>query len=564
MFMRAVAGGRALRVPATAFSGLRSVACRYAQTAVQVEDEVDDSPMSSSEYRQHHQIAVGPNCPEPYQQFSDCELSPQLTRALQKMGFQTPTPIQAQSWPIAVKESKDIVSVAKTGSGKTMGFMVPAIEKILQKREERSERPDRYGPCRPTAIVLAPTRELAQQINAEAMKIAGPLNVKTAVLFGGASKGVQMGQLRRNPDIVVATPGRLNDFLEGNPGFPPVIDVSQTSYAVLDEADRMLDMGFEPQIKDILDRCPRAGERQTLMFTATWPKKVQAVARNFTGSEVEHVMIGNADEKLTASSTIKQIVHILRDSDKMEKLSEVLRDYKPDEQVMIFSDTKRMCDDIHWTLKREGIRMAGAIHGDKSQSERDRVLNDFRRGKGSVLVATDVAARGIDVPNVKAVVVYDFPKNTEDYIHRIGRTGRAGREGIAHAFLTQASAPQTPELEQIMRDSGNEISDELATVVAAQRKPVWSQRETSRGGGRGGRGGGGGRGGYGGGRGGGGGGGYGAKRSGGGNDRYGAKKFGGDRYGESSSGGKRGGYGGDRYDPFEKKSSRNRWEDDYN
>lgn len=285
------------------------------------------------------------------------------------------------------------------------------------------------------------------------------------------------------------------------------------------------------------------GERQTLMFTATWPKKVQSIAKNFTGGKVEHIMVGKANEKLTASSTIKQVIHIMREGEKLDKLKELLSGLNKGDQVMIFSGTKRCCDQIDRHLGREGVRVAGAIHGDKSQRDRDRVLGNFRRGNGDVLVATDVAARGIDVPNVKLVVVYDFPGNTEDYIHRIGRTGRAGKPGLAHTFLTESSAAQTPELVQIMRDSGNEVEQDLERIANAQKSPIWSQNASDRGGGR--------RGGS-----------YGAGRSNrygqsndrfggnnrhGGNDRYGGNN----RFGGNNRNGGNNDRRGGRKDPFD-------------
>ena len=228
-------------------------------------------------------------------------------------------------------------------------------------------------------------------------------------------------------ELVIATPGRLNDYLESNQ-----VNLSQVSYLVLDEADRMLDMGFEPQIQKIVRAIPTA--RQTLFFSATWPREVKTIAAQFVTHQTVYIFVGGVEEKLVANKAIRQIVDVMSSShEKNPKLVEILRS-KRGERVIIFCSTKRMCDQLSYQVGREFG--ASAIHGDKKQSERDWVISNFKSGRSPVMVATDVAARGLDIPNVTAVVNYDFPNGVEDYIHRIGRTGRAGASGEAYTFFT--------------------------------------------------------------------------------------------------------------------------------
>jgi len=269
-------------------------------------------------------------------------------------------------------------------------------------------------------------------------------------------------------------------------GDAPGLVASNTTYVVLDEADRMLDMGFEPQITKVLEMCKGPGERQTMMFTATWPAKVQAIARQYMGRNVEKVVVDGADEKLVANKNVKQVVHVVDSGEKLDLLKKELKLHfqeRKKNQVMIFAATKRKCDELDYLLNKEGFSMAGALHGDRSQSTRDAILNKFRSGRGNVLCATDVAARGIDIPDVKMVVVYDFPHNTEDYIHRIGRTGRAGKTGTALTFIQPDQSAQMPELMQILEDAGSEVPRDVRALAARERKPVWSQKTKHRGGG---------------------------------------------------------------------------------
>nr|VDC81201.1 unnamed protein product [Brassica rapa] len=361
-------------------------------------------------------------------------------------GFSAPTPIQAQSWPIAM-QGRDIVAIAKTGSGKTLGYLLPGFMHLQRVRND-----SRMGP---TILVLSPTRELATQIQDEAVKFGRSSRISCTCLYGGAPKGPQLRDLERGADIVVATPGRLNDILEMRR-----ISLRQVSYLVLDEADRMLDMGFEPQIRKIVKEIPT--KRQTLMYTATWPKGVRKIAADLLVNPAQ-VNIGNVDE-LVANKSITQHIEVVAPMEKQRRLEQILRSQEPGSKVIIFCSTKRMCDQLTRNLTRQFG--AAAIHGDKSQPERDNVLNQFRSGRTPVLVATDVAARGLDVKDIRAVINYDFPNGVEDYVHRIGRTGRAGATGQAFTFFGDQDSKHASDLIKILEGANQRVPPQIRDMAA--------------------------------------------------------------------------------------------------
>ncbi|KAH9766415.1 DEAD-box ATP-dependent RNA helicase 40 [Citrus sinensis] len=332
-------------------------------------------------YRQRHEVsATGDNVPTPFMTFESSGFPPEILREMHSAGFSSPTPIQAQTWPIAL-QGRDIVAIAKTGSGKTLGYLIPAF--ILLRQLHNNPRNG------PTVLVLAPTRELATQIQDEANKFGRSSRLSCTCLYGGAPKGPQLRELDQGADIVVATPGRLNDILEMKK-----IDFGQVSLLVLDEADRMLDMGFEPQIRKIVNEMPP--HRQTLMYTATWPKDVRKIASDLLVNPVQ-VNIGNVDE-LAANKAITQHVEVVPQMEKERRLQQILRAQERGSRVIIFCSTKRLCDQLARSIGRNFGAIA--IHGDKSQGERDWVLNQFRSGKSPILVATDVAARGLDIKDI--------------------------------------------------------------------------------------------------------------------------------------------------------------------
>jgi len=421
--------------------------------------------------KEHHVTLSTKDAPNPILSFEKChEIFPmEIVAALKKQGYEKPTPIQAFSWTIALT-GRDIVAIAKTGSGKTCSFLLPALTRIKknggpQKAPEMELVNGRWKPgaVKPTSIVLAPTRELAIQINDECTKFCPAVKAKCVVLYGGAAKGDQLRALRGGADIVVATPGRINDFLDPPPGFSAPVSASSATYVVLDEADRMLDMGFEPQIKKIIKLCPHA--RQTLFYSATWPKAVQKIAANFTTKPIQ-VSIGEGGTgKLTANKLITQVVQVCTEDEKFDNCMQAMGELQEKDTCIVFCGTKRRCDFLDRKLRQSGIHSCGAIHGDKDQYEREKSLDNFRKGRGNVLVATDVAARGLDIPGVAMVLIYDFPGAVEDYVHRIGRTGRAGKTGIAHTLFTKEDAQQARELVQIMEGADQTVPPELQALV---------------------------------------------------------------------------------------------------
>ncbi|XP_077244167.1 ATP-dependent RNA helicase-like protein DB10 isoform X2 [Tasmannia lanceolata] len=414
---------------------------------------------SAESYRRHHEISVsGDDVPAPFMTFESTSFPSEILREVQDAGFSAPTPIQAQSWPIALR-SRDIVAIAKTGSGKTLGYLVPGFIHL-----KRSRNNPQLGP---TVLVLSPTRELATQIQVEAVKFGRSSRISCTCLYGGAPKGPQLRDLDRGTDIVVATPGRLNDILEMRR-----VSLRQVSYLVLDEADRMLDMGFEPQIRKIVKEIP--AQRQTLMYTATWPKEVRKIAADLLVNPVQ-VNIGNIDE-LVANKSITQ-----------RRLEQILRSQEPGSKVIVFCSTKRMCDQLARTITRQFG--AASIHGDKSQDERDRVLGQFRSGRSPILVATDVAARGLDIKDIRVVINYDFPTGIEDYVHRIGRTGRAGATGMAYTFFCEQDSKYGNDLIKVLEGADQRVPPELRGLASRGggmgriRRP-WGSGSGGRNGGR--------------------------------------------------------------------------------
>uniref|UniRef100_A0A914HGX1 RNA helicase n=1 Tax=Globodera rostochiensis TaxID=31243 RepID=A0A914HGX1_GLORO len=343
--------------------------------------------------------------------------------------YRIPTTIQSISWPVALS-GRDLISIAKTGSGKTLGFILPAIVHTMAQPPRRPNE----GPA---VLVLLPTRELAIQVTC---------------CYGGAPKAGQANDLRKGIDICVATPGRILDFMEAN-----TTNMRRCSFLVLDEADRMLDMGFEPQIRKIVGQI--RPDRQSLMFSATWPKEVRALASDFQENPV-HLNVGSLE--LAANHNIQQHVEVLDEYSKQGRLFELLDHImrQRDCKTLIFVETKRKADEITRNMRRDGWP-ALCIHGDKEQKEREWVLSEFKDGKTPILLATDVAARGLDVSDIKYVINFDYPNNSEDYVHRIGRTGRQEKTGTSYTFFTQQNAPKARDLIKVLEEAKQIIPDRL-------------------------------------------------------------------------------------------------------
>ena len=410
-------------------------------------------------------IVRGDPVPKPILSFDEVEFPDAVRRTITNMGFERPMPIQSQGWPIALS-GLDLVGIGQTGSGKTLGFLLPAILHILNQ-----PTPTRRNA--PRALVMAPTRELAQQIADVMRQYSHGTGVRYATVYGGSQKMQQLRDLGNSPGIVFATPGRLLDLLSSDD-----ITLEDCSYLVLDEADRMLDMGFEPQIRKIIEQV--RPDRQLLMWSATWPKDVQELAHDFfEGKDREYVHLSIGSTELAANKNITQIVEVCEPGEETDRVIEFVQEANrrgPKDRVLIFAETKRNVDWLERTLSRRGVR-ANAIHGDKSQRVRETVLRDFRTARVPILIATNVAARGIDVDDVKYVVNHTFPPFAEDYVHRIGRTGRSNKKGLAYTCFTEESASQAKELIKILEEAGQEVPDDLRELSAAARARKKSMRK---------------------------------------------------------------------------------------
>jgi len=361
-------------------------------------------------------------------------------------GFDKPTPIQSCCWPIAAS-GRDIIGIAETGSGKTLAFSMPALAH-LKKRVE-TEKTKRKGPM---MLVVAPTRELAMQ-SQEVLEVAGKFcGIRSVAIYGGVPKWPQRKALEQGFEVVVATPGRLIDLM--NEG---CCDLSQVSYLVLDEADRMLDQGFERDVRSII--AETHPQRQTCLFSATWPESIRALAHEFLKSPIR-VTVGSED--LAANTRITQIVEVIEDQMREAKLKKLLEKYHSSRKnrVLIFVLYKKEASRIESNLQRQGWK-ATSIHGDKSQDMRTKALEQFKTGEIPLLVATDVAARGLDIPNVDHVINFSFPLTIEDYVHRIGRTGRAGKAGTSHTFFQPCDKLRAGELVAVLKEANQVVPEEM-------------------------------------------------------------------------------------------------------
>ncbi|CAE6482534.1 unnamed protein product [Rhizoctonia solani] len=427
--------------------------------------------------------ATGAGVPEPVNQFTNPPLDPVLLENIQLARYTTPTPVQKYSIPI-VAAGRDLMACAQTGSGKTAGFLFP----ILSASFEAGPRPPPVDPnpgygrrrAYPTALILAPTRELVSQIHDEARKFAYRSWVRPAVVYGGADINQQLRQIERGCDLLSATPGRLVDLIERGR-----ISLANVQYLVLDEADRMLDMGFEPQIRRIVqgEDMPGVMDRQTLMFSATFPRDIQLLAKDFL-KEYIFLSVGRVG---STSENITQKIEYVEDQDKRSVLLDILHSEPQGGLTLVFVETKRMADMLSEYLMNNRFP-ATSIHGDRTQRERELALNTFRSGRTPIMVATAVAARGLDIPNVTHVVNYDLPSDIDDYVHRIGRTGRAGNTGTSTAFFNRGNKNIVRELIVLLREANQEVPAWLDTV--ASESAFGGGGRGGRGGGRGGRGGG--------------------------------------------------------------------------
>lgn len=432
-------------------------------------------------FREDYNITIkGGKIPNPIRNWSESGFPKEILEIIDKVGYKEPTPIQRQAITIGL-QNRDIIGVAETGSGKTLAFLIPLLTWIQTlPKQERQENIDQG----PYAIILAPTRELAQQIEEETKKFGTPLGIRTVVVVGGLSREEQGFQLRLGCEIVIATPGRLIDVLENR-----YLVLSQCTYIVMDEADRMIDMGFEPDVQKILEFMPvtnlkpdtdeaedaaklmenfntRNKYRQTVMFTATMPPAVERLARTYLRRPAT-VYIGSIGKP---TERTEQIVMMMTENDKRKKLMELLQ-RGVDPPVIIFVNQKKGADVLAKGLEKFGFN-ACTLHGGKGQEQREYALASLKSGAKDILVATDVAGRGIDIKDVSMVINYDMAKTIEDYTHRIGRTGRAGKNGIAVSFVTKDDSGLFYDLKQLILSSPiSNCPPELMNHPEAQHKP---------------------------------------------------------------------------------------------
>ena len=361
--------------------------------------------------------------------FSGLGIAPALFEAIQNLHFKIPTPIQLKSIPVAL-EGNDLIGIAQTGTGKTLAFGVPMIQRLMQMQ---SGLPAQAG----QGLVVLPTRELAMQVEEMLGKLGGKLGLKMAVVIGGASMFIQRKALERNPHIIIATPGRIIDHIENSR-----LKLDKVKILILDEADRMLDMGFAPQLKKILFVVPK--ERQTMLFSATMPDEIARIAANFMKLPIRLEIAPSG----TAAKDIVQEVFFVQPALKGRLLEKILKDYRG--PVLVFTRTKHGARKINRFIRDIGQRSA-EIHSDRTLAQRKQALDGFKSGIYRILVATDIAARGIDVQGIEVVINYDLPNQAEDYVHRIGRTGRAGMAGRAISFAMPNQWQEIRAIERLMK-----------------------------------------------------------------------------------------------------------------
>ncbi|ESO98794.1 hypothetical protein LOTGIDRAFT_213568 [Lottia gigantea] len=429
-------------------------------------DKYEDIPVEAS----------GENPPTNIENFEDASLGEIIRNNIVLSKYPKPTPVQKYAIPIVLNK-RDLMACAQTGSGKTAAFLVPILNLLYETGPgEAHEAEQRQGQGRtyvrrkqyPSALVLAPTRELASQIYDEARKFAYRSRVRPCVVYGGADIGAQMRDLDRGCHLLVATPGRLVDLMERGK-----VELQHCRYLMLDEADRMLDMGFEPQIRRIVekDSMPPSGKRQTLMFSATFPKEIQILARDFLDNYI-FLAVGRVG---STSENITQKVVWVEESEKRSFLLDLINAAGPESLTLVFVETKKGADALEVFLTREGFP-ATSIHGDRSQREREDALRLFRSGDRPILVATAVAARGLDISNVRHVINFDLPSDIEEYVHRIGRTGRVGNLGLATSFINEKNKNIVRDLLDLLMEANQEVPSWLEAVATESRSSAGSKR----------------------------------------------------------------------------------------
>ncbi|OQR70356.1 putative ATP-dependent RNA helicase DDX46-like [Tropilaelaps mercedesae] len=397
----------------------------------------------------------GKNVPKPIKTWPQAGISKKVLDVLKKANFEKPTPIQAQALP-AIMSGRDLIAIAKTGSGKTLAFLLPMFRHIV-------DQPPLETNDGPIAVVMTPTRELAMQITKDCKKFTKALNLRVVCVYGGTGISEQIAELKRGAEIIVCTPGRMIDMLAANSG--RVTNMRRCTYVVLDEADRMFDMGFEPQVMRIIDSI--RPDRQTVMFSATFPRQMEALARRILLKPIE-ILVGG---RSVVCKEVEQHVLILNEEDKFLKLLEILGKYTPKGSAIIFVDKQEHADALLKDLMTASYNCS-VLHGGIDQFDRDSTIVDFKNGKFNVLVATSVAARGLDVKQLVLVVNYDCPNHYEDYVHRCGRTGRAGNKGFAYTFIAPDQERYTVDIIRALELSETPIPDDLQKLFNTYKEKM--------------------------------------------------------------------------------------------
>ncbi|XP_014670298.1 PREDICTED: probable ATP-dependent RNA helicase DDX46 [Priapulus caudatus] len=412
-------------------------------------------------------VVKGKGCPKPISQWAQCGVSKKILDSMKKQNYETPTPIQAQGIP-AIMAGRDVIGIAKTGSGKTIAFLLPMFRHIM-------DQPPLETDDGPIALIMTPTRELAMQISRECKKFCRQLGVHPVCVYGGTGISEQIAELKRGAEIIVCTPGRMIDMLAANSG--RVTNLKRVTYLVLDEADRMFDMGFEPQVMRIVENT--RPDRQTVMFSATFPRPMEALARKVLNKPVE-VQVGG---RSIVAKEVDQKVLLIDEDDKFFKLLELLGVYQEKGSVLVFVDKQENADILLKDLMKASYPCL-SLHGGIDQFDRDSTIIDFKNGNISLLVATSVAARGLDVKQLVLVVNYDCPNHYEDYVHRCGRTGRAGNKGSAYTFITPDQERYVGDILRALELSGAPMPDELMEMSSTYKDRMKSEGK-KRGGGAG-------------------------------------------------------------------------------
>jgi len=458
------------------------VRSNYIRKDEALDDLWENSTATGINFTKYEDIKVavkGENIPKHIEKFSDASFSNLLKSNIQRAKYSCPTPVQKYAIPI-IQEQRDLMACAQTGSGKTAAFLFPMLDRLMRE----NPRGRNSSKATPQVVIIAPTRELVTQIYDEARKFSGGTDLLIANVYGGTSVYQQLQALDRGCNILVAAPGRLLDFVERGR-----ISFESCQYLVLDEADRMLDMGFKRQIDICVHHATMARDRCTLMFSATFPIEIQRCAREYLQRSHLFLQVGIVGG---ACSDVKQSFHDatgMSRGGKMDKLVDMLKEMDSNHQrTLIFVETKKLADVVAGRLSDEERMSATSMHGDRSQEQREMALEDFRRGKHPILVATSVAARGLDINDIRHVINFEMPKEVEEYVHRIGRTGRVGNTGRATSFVDmRADSGVIPQLVNILVDAGQPVPDWMGGAGGRGGRPRNSGFEWSVKGGRGGR-----------------------------------------------------------------------------